>query len=167
MTAQSTYTIWKTYPTGKIPQGTFCEHCARYNARNSTVEIIIVNASNELLLIQRGTMPQQGWWALPGGYVDWGETLEETAAREAHEETGLTINDVQFFRLYDDPARDLDGRQNIGHCFIVSAEGTLQKQDGEVKDIRWFSLDALPKNIAFDHRNMIEEYKKSKDNRKG
>ena len=159
MSNTSTYEIWKTYPTGKIPGGTFCDCCARYNVRNSTTEALIVNEHGEVLLIKRGQEPQKGWWGLPGGYVGWNETVEQAAKREAEEETGLVVKSVEFFGLYDDPKRDLDGRQNIGHCFIAQVEGSLKKQDEEVEDIQWFSLDTLPEHIAFDHRTMIEDYK--------
>ncbi len=160
MSDQSTYQIWKSYPTGKIPKGAFCDCCARYNVRNSTTEALIINEKGELLLIKRGHEPQQGWWGLPGGYVDWNETIADCVARETHEETGLTVEKVTFFGLYDNVRRDLDGRQNIGHCFVVKASGSLKKQDEEVEDIQWFSLDNLPEYIAFDHRKMIEDFKK-------
>jgi len=157
----TTYDIWKAYPTGKIPGGTFCEHCARYNVRCSTVEVILINDKNEILLIKRAAMPAQGFWALPGGYVDWNEKLSQTAIREVKEETGFDVEDINFFGLYDDPTRDQDGRQNIGHCFIAQVHGKAKMEVSEVEEMKWFSLNNFPKEIAFDHRKMIEEYAKT------
>lgn len=157
----STYDIWKTYPTGKIPTGTFCEHCARYNVRCSTVEIILTNNKNEILLIKRAAMPAQGFWALPGGYVDWNEKLSQTAIREVREETGFDVQEIKFFGLFDDPLRDKDGRQNIGHCFVGKVGGKERMEKNEVEEMKWFPLTQLPKEIAFDHRAMIEQYAKT------
>ncbi len=157
----STYDTWKTHPTGKIPMGAFCEHCARYNTRCSTVEVIVTNDNNEILLIRRAKLPEQGSWALPGGYVDWNEKLSETARREVKEETGFDVRDITFLGLFDDPARDKDGRQNIGHCFVALVGGDAKKEKSEVEEMSWFSLSQLPKEIAFDHQKMIEQYAKT------
>ncbi|HAV15071.1 MAG TPA: hypothetical protein DCX25_01965 [Candidatus Pacebacteria bacterium] len=160
--ADLTHATWKDYPTGKIPKGEFCEHCARFNVRNSTVEIITQDAQGCILMVKRGLDPQKGWWALPGGYVDWDETLAATATRELFEETGLRAKTMIFFRLNDDIYRDFDGRQNIGHCFIATGlSGELKKQDEEIEDIQWFSFDKLPEKIAFDHKKVIDEYVKT------
>ena len=149
-----------TYPTGKIPVGTPCPHCGRYNARYMTVSVIGLNAANQVLFIQRKQDPEAGAWALPGGYVDWSETLSQTAAREFFEETGLSIMDPKFFGLYDDIHRDKDGRQNVDHCYIgfVKSDQSPQFNPDEVIDMQWFSLDALPNYLAFDHRQMLEDY---------
>lgn len=158
---QSTYEIWKTYPTGKIPTGAFCKHCARYNVRCSTVEVIVLNDKKQMLLIKRASMPAQGFWALPGGYVNWNEKLSQTATREVKEETGFDIKNVKFFGLFDNPTRDQDGRQNIGHCFVAQESGDAKMEKSEVEEMSWFSLAQLPNEIAFDHRAMIEEYAKT------
>ncbi|MBI5151460.1 MAG: NUDIX hydrolase [Candidatus Pacebacteria bacterium] len=161
MTKDQITITWTKYPNGKIPTGTFCPSCARYNVRCSTVEVIMLNERKEVLFIRRAAMPQQGWWSLPGGYVDWGERLEQTAKREVKEETGLDVSTITFFRLYDNPARDLDGRQNIGHCFIATYQGVLTANEEEATDIQWFPLHQLPENVAFDHRTMLDDYAKT------
>jgi len=158
MLSDAEYKLFITYPTGKIPKNAFCTCCSRLNLRHSTVEAIIPNEKNQILLVKRASAPQVGWWALPGGYVDWNETLEHAVRREVQEETGLQPVSAEFFKIFDDLDRDLDGRQNIGHCFIVQCRGTLQRQKEEVEELRWFSLNDLPKNIAFDHGKMIQAW---------
>lgn len=153
---------WITYPTGKIPKGTFCEHCARFNARNMTVTTLVLNQKNEILLIKRVRDPQTGWWALVGGYVDWDELLEQCSLRELKEEATITADHATFFKAYDALDRDKDGRQNIDLAFVVQVSSDdFTAEKNEVSEARWFALDSLPENIAFDHRLMIEDYKKT------
>ncbi len=148
------------YPTGKIPTGTSCPHCGRYNARYMTVSIIGINKNQEVLLIKRKRDPEAGAWALPGGYVDWNETLVATGTREFKEETGMDITNLKFLGIYDDIHRDKDGRQNVDHCYsgFITADQSPQFNPDEVSDMQWFSLDALPNYLAFDHRQMVEDY---------
>jgi len=161
MLSEEEYKLFTTHPTGKIPKNAFCKTCCRFNLRHSTVEAVIPNEKGEILMMKRASNPQVGWWGLIGGYVDWNETLDEAIKREVKEETGLDATTVTFLKHFDSIDRDLDGRQNIGHCFVVQATGTLQRQIEEVSELRWFPLEALPEHIAFDHREMIEVYKKS------
>jgi 8-oxo-dGTP diphosphatase len=153
-------TDWTNNPTGKIPQGEFCSHCGRYNARNSTATMLALNSHHQVLLIKRKRDPQAGWWAMPGGYLDWNETLADCAKRELKEETGLIVDEVTFSGLYDAIDRDQDGRQNVDHCYVgvvTGPESMVLNQD-EVITAEWFSFDQLPDNIAFDHRQMLEDY---------
>jgi 8-oxo-dGTP diphosphatase len=151
---------YEKFPTGKIKKGSSCSNCGRFNARYVTCDIILIR-KDKVLLVLRAQRPQQDWWSLPGGYLNWDETLEECASREVKEEVGLDVK-CTFFKTYSDPSRDLDGRQNIAHCFIARVnEGPLNLDAKEVKEASWFSLTALPKKIAFDHRKMIEEYNKT------
>lgn len=149
---------WVKYPVGKLGKGAWCDCCKRYTARHSTTEVIAVR-KGKILLIKRNTDPQKGWWSLVGGYVDWEETVEECAKREFEEETGLQVKTIRFLGVYSDPERDLDGRQNVGHCFVVEPEGNERRQETEVEKIAWFDLYKLPEQIAFDHRQMIEDYR--------
>ena len=162
MNQDSIIATWTKYPTGKIPKGTFCEHCGRFNARNMTVTTLVLNQKNEILLIKRARDPQAGWWALIGGYVDWDETLEQCSLRELKEEAQITVDHTTFFKVYDALNRDKDGRQNIDLAFIVRvSSNNFTAEKNEVSEARWFSLNHLPKNIAFDHRLMIDDYKKT------
>ncbi len=149
------------YPTGKIPVGTSCDHCGRFNARYMTVSVIGLNAANQVLLIKRKRDPEAGAWAMPGGYVDWHETLAMTATREFKEETGMDLTNLRFSGIYDDIHRDKDGRQNVDHCYVgfVATDQSPQFNQDEVIEMQWFPLDALPNYLAFDHRQMLEDYR--------
>ena len=144
-------------PTGKIGKGKFCKECGRYNDRHITCDIIPVKEDNKILLTLRNIEPEKNKWSLPGGYVGWDETVEECARRELYEETGYKAGKIKFLKVYSNPNRD-DGRQNITLCHVATK---LKKNSDfdkeEVKEIKWFSMDDLPE-LAFDHRNMIEEY---------
>jgi ADP-ribose pyrophosphatase YjhB (NUDIX family) len=121
-----------------------------------------VNDKLELLMIRRARDPQKGWWALIGGYLEWDESIEQCAIREVEEEVGIKEKHAQFLKYYDGLDRDKDGRQNIDFCFLVrvhSDEFTYNKE--EVLEAKWVSLTNLPENIAFDHRQMVEDYKKT------
>lgn len=156
---------WVNYPTGSIGKGDWCKKCKRYNVRNGTVDMIVLRQAQDkldfgkVLLHKRKLDPQKGWWALMAGYVSWNESLEECAKRELKEETNLDVKKIKLFKVYSDPNRDLDGRQNIAHVYVVEATGKIKIQKEEVLEVKWFDLNKLPDKIAFDHRKMLEEYK--------
>ena len=155
-----THQDWVAHPTGASPTGTWCEHCKRYNARVSTCTMIAIKDS-QILMVLRKTDPQKGFWSFPGGYMSWNETVKDCAIREFEEETGFTITSAKLHGVYSDPKRDLDGRQNIDHCFIGEVGEKMGEKDSEeIGEVKWFDLDNLPDKIAFDHRQMIEDYKK-------
>lgn len=110
----------------------------------------------ELLLIQRGRPPFQGMWALPGGFLDMDETLEECALRELKEETGLQGIELHQFKAYS--AIDRDPRQRtIGIAFIGIADPAAKANAGDdAADAEWFELDKLP-DLAFDHTQIVSE----------
>jgi ADP-ribose pyrophosphatase YjhB (NUDIX family) len=95
-------------------------------------------------------------WALPGGFVDYGESLEAAAVREALEETGLGITLIRQFHSYSDPARD-SRVHTITTVFIAEAAGFPSAGD-DAADVMVCGREALPQNMAFDHREIIEDY---------
>ena len=121
-----------------------------------TVDIIIQMKGDprQIVLVKR-TNPPAGW-ALPGGFVDYGETVEEAAAREASEETSLKVKLARQFHVYSDPRRDPRGH-TVSVVFIASAEGNPVGGD-DAAEARVFDLNALPTEIAFDHRQIIQDY---------
>ena len=119
-----------------------------------TVDIII-EKDDGIILIKR-KYPPYGW-AIPGGFVDYGETLEKAAVREAKEETCLDVTLIRQFHTYSEPSRD-PRHHTISTVFIASGEGVPRAAD-DAEEIGIFKeRDALPEEMAFDHRNVLEDY---------
>ncbi len=116
-----------------------------------TVDIIIENMAG-IVLIERANPPFG--WAIPGGFVDYGESLEDAARREALEETGLSIELLGQFHTYSDPSRDIR-QHNISTVFIAKADG-IPKAGSDAKQARVFIT--LPQPLAFDHAKILEDY---------
>ena len=119
-----------------------------------TVDIIIEVGLGKIVLIQRKNSPPG--WALPGGFVDYGESLEAAAIREAHEETGLEIVLQEQFHAYSHPNRD-PRQHTLSVVFIAKAQGQPQGSD-DAADAQAFDPTQLPDLIAFDHRQIITDY---------
>lgn len=118
-----------------------------------TVDIII-KCGDGVVLIKRRNPPEG--WALPGGFVDYGETLEQAAVREAKEETGLDVRLLRQFHTYSDPERD--ARQHtITTVYVAEAEGIPLGGD-DAREARVFGQDDLPEPIVFDHRKILEDF---------
>lgn len=118
-----------------------------------TVDIII-KYKDGIILIKRKNPPEG--WALPGGFVDYGESLEDSAVREAREETGLDVQLIRQFHSYSDPNRD-PRLHTITTVFIAEASGKASAGD-DAAEIGVFPQDALPEKIAFDHRLILHDY---------
>jgi ADP-ribose pyrophosphatase YjhB (NUDIX family) len=109
---------------------------------------------DSIVLIKRKNPP--AGWALPGGFVDYGETLESAAIREAKEETGLDVELVRQFHSYSDPKRDAR-HHTITTVFVAKARGKAVAGD-DAKEVGEFRRDNLPEQIAFDHRDILDDY---------
>ncbi len=118
-----------------------------------TVDIII-EYRGRIILIQRKNPPFG--WALPGGFVDYGESLEESAVREAKEETGLDIDIIRQFHTYSAPDRD-PRFHTVTTVYIAKAQGNIAAGD-DAMEAALFNKDNLPDNIVFDHRKILEDY---------
>ena len=114
----------------------------------------IIRYLGGIILIQRKNPPEG--WALPGGFVDYGETLEAAAVREAIEETGLDIKLIRQFHTYSEPARD-PRQHTISTVFIAEASGEAKAGD-DATELGAFPKDRLPDNIVFDHKQILEDY---------
>jgi ADP-ribose pyrophosphatase YjhB (NUDIX family) len=136
-----------------------CPNCGHtWQRRNPllTVDIIIEMESipGSIVLVRRRNEPLG--WALPGGFVDYGETVEAAAAREALEETGLKVRDLWQLHTYSDPSRDPRGHM-VSVVFTARAGGTPRGGD-DAREAGVFSPDSLPEDIVFDHRAIIDDY---------
>lgn len=121
-----------------------------------TVDVII-EVDGGIVLIERKNPPPG--WALPGGFVDEGETVAAAAVREAREETSLAVTLREQFSAYSDPARDPRGH-TVSVVFVGSADGTPRAAD-DAKAVRVFALDNLPP-LAFDHGTILDDYRRYK-----
>ena len=119
-----------------------------------TVDVIIELSDERLVLIRRKNPPPG--WALPGGFVDTGETVELAAVREALEETSLSVELVRQFHVYSDPARDPRGH-TVSVVFIGRAQGEPRGAD-DAAEARAFLASELPEPLAFDHGQILADY---------
>lgn len=122
-----------------------------------TVDVII-EIENGIVLIERKHDPKG--WALPGGFVDYGETLEAAAVREAFEETSIRIMDLRLLGCYSDPARD-KRQHNISTVFVAKGSG-IPKAGDDAASSGLFLLDNLPQNLCFDHDLILRDYLQKK-----
>ncbi len=118
-----------------------------------TVDIII-EVKGEIVLIERKNAPFG--WALPGGFVDYGESLEAAAVREALEETSLAVHDLRLIGCYSDPGRD-PRQHNISTVFAATADTAPVAGDDAVR-ASLYSLQQLPAPLCFDHDRIIRDY---------
>lgn len=134
-----------------------CPSCGKpvkvYRNPLPTVDIIIETGEG-IVLIERKNEPFG--WALPGGFVDYGETLEEAAIREAREETSLAVSGLRLLGCYSDPRRD-KRHHTISTVFVASGSGTPEAAD-DAASLRVFPLQALPEPLCFDHRKILDDY---------
>lgn len=119
-----------------------------------TADVIIEVPARGIVLIER-RFPPPGW-ALPGGFIDVGETAATAAVREAREETRLDVTLLELFNVYSDPARD-PRRHTLTVVFIGRAVGVPQAADGAA-NAAIFTETTLPTPLAFDHAHVLEDY---------
>jgi ADP-ribose pyrophosphatase YjhB (NUDIX family) len=125
------------------------------NPRNPYLTVdIIIEMQGGIVLIERKNSPFG--WALPGGFVDYGETLEEAACREAKEETAISVTLIEQFHTYSDPARD-PRHHTVSTVFIARAEGQPQAGD-DANNAAIFKPSCLPNPLVFDHARIINDY---------
>ena len=133
-----------------------CPHCQEkiqvYRNPVPTVDIII-EVAESIVLIKRKNPPHG--WALPGGFVDYGESYETAAVREAEEETGLVVKNLQQFRTYSDP--DRDPRQHTASTVFI-AQADMQPTAGDdASQAELFTKENLPE-LVFDHARIVADY---------
>lgn len=118
------------------------------------VDVLIVFPDKSFVLVKRSNPPFKGYWALPGGFVEYGETVEQAAIREAEEETGVRIKLLGLVGVYSDPNRDPRGHV-VSIAFLAKPLELDFEPSTEVEEIGFF-ID-VPDNIAFDHAKIIRD----------
>ena len=126
----------------------------QYKIPRITVDGIIMK-DREILLIQRKNPPFQGKWALPGGFVEYGEKTEDAVIREVEEETGLKTTIRQLAGVYSDPKRDPRGH-TITIAYLLDIVGGELTGGDDATTVRFFNINDLPE-LSFDHSKIIEE----------
>lgn len=121
----------------------------------AAADLLIELAPGEIVLVRRANPPLG--WAIPGGFIETGETAEQAAAREAFEETGLEVELLELFNVYSDPRRD-PRHHTLSVVFIGRAEGDGLAAGDDAAEARAFSEATLPAEIAFDHRQVLADY---------
>lgn len=134
-----------------------CPFCGRYNNRALAIDAIIVK-DRSILLIKRKSEPFKDYWALPGGHVDWNEKVEDAVIREVKEETGLKVSFLKLFGIYSSPKRSPS--QNIASVYKTYVEG-IPKAGSDAGEAIYFSFNKIPIKLAFDHKEIINDYLKT------
>lgn len=126
-----------------------------------TVDGVLIDGER-ILLIRRGNDPFKGLWALPGGFVEYGETTEHAAVREVEEETGLRCEINRLVGVYSAPDRDPRGH-TISIVYVMSVREGEMKAGDDAAGAEWHNLAELPEEIAFDHSDIIRDALKSSE----
>lgn len=130
-----------------------------YRGPKTTVDAIILEPNESLVLVIRGNPPYQGQWALPGGFVELGEKVEDAVRREVKEETNLTVEIIKLSGVYSEPNRDPRGH-TISIAYLCRRNNTsdILKGGSDAKEAKVFQREALKKlQLAFDHERIINE----------
>jgi len=133
-----------------------------YRNPTPTVDAILFNKkSGEILLIQRKNPPFEGWYALPGGFVDYGETVEDACKSEVLEETSLRVKSLYLFGVYSDPERDPRGH-TISVAFFAPMDDFSDARAGDdAQNIKIFNIRDIKKlDMAFDHGKILDDFLK-------
>lgn len=140
------------------PKELRCPSCGEkvkeYRNPFPTVDLII-EVPPGIVLVKRAKDPKL--WALPGGFCEYGESLEDAARREAEEETGLEVELLEQFYTYSDPQRD-PRQHNITTVYIARAKGGRLRAADDAAEAKVFLEEEIPPLLAFDHRRILEDY---------
>ncbi|WP_457555704.1 NUDIX domain-containing protein [Candidatus Pyrohabitans sp.] len=134
--------------------------CGEREAPALAVDVVI-EVGSRIVLIKRANPPFAGCWALPGGFVECGERVEEAAEREAEEETNLNVEVKELLGVYSDPERDPRGHV-VSICFIARGEGKLKGRSDAAEARLFDPREALEQSLAFDHADIIRDYLRRK-----
>ena len=135
-----------------------------YKIPSLTADVFIFDEDFNFILIKRRNDPYKDSWALPGGFVEYGESVENAAVREAKEETSIDIELIDLVNVYSSPDRDPRGH-TITVAYTAKGDLDSRKADSDAKEISVFSYDGISEiDIAFDHRQIINDCLKKVNN---
>ena len=139
------------------PKTRSCPHCGNvieiYHQPKLTVDMVVFSSKGEVCLIERKNPPFG--YALPGGFVDYGETLEAAAERESEEETGLIVKCLKLVGVYSNPERD-PRHHTVTAAYLAKSDEPLRAGD-DAKSAFWADPLSLPKPLLFDHATIIAD----------
>ena len=122
-----------------------------------TVDAVIICEDDSTVLIKRKYDPYKDSWALPGGFVEWGETVESAVVREVKEETGLEVEIIKLVGVYSDPKRDPRGH-TVTICYLTRRINGNLKADTDASTAQHFKKDEILKlKLAFDHDTILKD----------
>ena len=137
---------------------------SKYKIPSLTADIFIFDEDFNFILIKRLNDPYKDCWALPGGFVEYGESVETAAIREAREETSIDVELIDLVNVYSKPDRDPRGH-TVTVAYTAKGDLTTRKADSDAKEIGIFSHDEISDiDIAFDHRQIINDCLKKVNN---
>ncbi len=120
----------------------------------------IVEKGHEILLITRGSKPFEGMLALPGGFVEEGEKVEQALIREVEEEASIVVKPKEILGVYSDPSRDPRGH-TVSIVFVAEVVDGELEAGGDAKEVDWYELKKINlKKLAFDHAKILKDYNK-------
>ena len=130
---------------------------SNYKIPSLTADIFIYDNNLNFILIKRKNNPFKDYWALPGGFVEYGEKVEDAAVREAKEETGLDIELTKLVGVYSDPDRDPRGH-TVTIAFLSKIIGGTLKSASDAKDAKFIDINELKNmKLAFDHNEILKD----------
>lgn len=130
---------------------------SKYKIPSLTADIFIFDDDFNFILIKRLNEPYKDCWALPGGFVEYGESVESAAMREAKEETSIDVELIDLVNVYSKPDRDPRGH-TVTVAYTAKGDLSTRKADSDAKEIGIFSHDEIDDiDIAFDHRQIIDD----------
>jgi 8-oxo-dGTP diphosphatase len=134
-----------------------CPECGRWRNRPVTVIGVVLRGS-DVAIIRRGSEPQRGRLALPGGYLEHNETAADGCRREVLEETNLDTRVRSFVGHYDSP--DRSPAQTVSLAFLLEPTGGTLRAGDDAASAEWIPLDAIPTDLAFDHNEIVEDVRR-------
>ena len=134
-----------------------------YKSPSLAVDGVIIK-DNQILLIKRKNDPYKDKWAMPGGFVEYGERTEDAVLREVKEETGLEAKIIQLVGVYSDPKRD-PRKHVVSITYLLKDISGTEKGGDDAKEAKWWNINKLPE-LAFDHQYIINDALKIYYNKK-